>query len=525
MFRQAGRAGLFPPPWVRSRRPAGFSRTWDRLIVLANRAPYRHEHAPDGRVTLTRTASGLVTALEPLVAACSGTWVAHAAGSADTLVGDPRDLQEIPPADPRYRVRYVPLEAEQHRGFYYGFANEALWPLCHSVSVAAVFRVSDFRHYEAANARFVDAVAQEAGGDAPVVLVQDYHFALAPRRLRKLLPASTVISFWHIPWPNVRVFRTCPWYRELLTGLLGSDVIGFQTNEHAENFIDCVRTLLRANVDAHRNITYCRHTTRVGVYPVGVEWDNAVMRATPSAEVCRAEVLRYFDLRQDVYLGIGIDRLDYTKGIREKFLAIERALEQYPALRGRLSFVQVAEPSRDCLPVYRDERARIREATARINGRFGTTSYTPIRLLETHHDASELSRFYRAADVCYVGSLDDGMNLVAKEFVRARADERGVLLLSEFTGAAEQLRTAVLVNPFDIDSSAAALANACTMSQAEQCARMRLLRANVRAFDACWWADRLLTDAEASRDGSSARSAAEVAPSPYAGAAEAAVGA
>jgi trehalose 6-phosphate synthase len=492
---RSGREGLLPHLPLESRGATAISRARDRVIVLANRAPYRHEYAPDGRVMLTRAASGLVTALEPLVAACAGTWVAHVSGSADDCPAAQRTLS----AEAPYRLRYVRLDPDQHRGYYYGFANEALWPLCHAVSVAPVFRASDFRDYDAANARFAAVVAHEAAGGSPLVLVQDYHFGLAPRYLRKLLPSSTIAGFWHIPWPHPRLFRTCPWHRELLTGVLGNDLVGFQTEEHAANFVECVRSLLRADVDAHRSISYCRHTTHVGVYPVGVDADAARVWATPAAAVCRARVLHDFDLPQTSYIGLGIDRLDYTKGIQEKFLTIERLLETCPSLRGRFAFIQIAEPSRDCLPAYREERARIRETTARVNGRYGTTSYTPIRLLEAHHDADEVYRLYRAADVCYVGSLDDGMNLVAKEFVAARNDERGVLVLSEFTGAARQLRTALLINPFAIDETAATLAKAVTMPEAEQRGRMRLLRANVRTCDAGWWAGRFLADAYATR--------------------------
>ncbi len=505
MFRRSRRDAGLPLLQVNA-RPVGLSPAWDRLIVLANRAPYRHEHSGDGRVTLTRTASGLVTALEPLVVACSGTWVAHASGSADSFVADARGRIEVPRDQPRYRVRYVPLEPDQHRGFYYGFANEALWPLCHAVAVPPVFRSPDYRHYEAANARFAHAVADEATNSSPLVMVQDYHFALAPRRIRQLLPESGVVSFWHIPWPRVRRFRTCPWHRELLSGMLGSDIIGFQSAQHAANFVECVRTLPGAEVDTDQTITFCNHTTRVGVYPVGVDWDGEAMRMAPAPGICREQILRDFDLPEGIYLGIGIDRLDYTKGLYEKFLTIERTLEDYPLLRGRLTFIQVAEPSRECLPAYRCERARLRDVAARVNERFGTTSYTPIRLLETHYDAADVYRMYRAADLCYVGSLDDGMNLVAKEFVHSRNDERGVLILSEFAGAAEQLRTAVLVNPSAIDESAAALAGACGMSEVEQCARMQLMRAKVRAFDSNWWARRLLADAQAAR---TARAAGE----------------
>ena len=510
MFGQSGRQGLLPRSRKDSRWRFEIPKEWDRIVVLANRAPYRHEQTPAGRITQTRTASGLVTALEPLVDACGGVWVAHGEEN-DHLAGDGRGALDVPAANPRYRIRYVALDPEQHHGFYYGFANEALWPLCHLVHVPAVFRAHDFQHYEAANSRFVGAVAEEAGPGSSLILVQDYHFALAPRRLRKLLPANTVVHFWHVPWPHPRAFRTCPWHRELLDGMLGSDVIGFQTVEDARNFTDSVSSLLHADVDGQHTIRYRGHSTRVAAFPVGIDCDNAIARATPPAPACRAEVLRQFDLPDHVWLGVGVDRLDYTKGLSQKFLAIERALELHPELRRRFAFIQVAEPSRQCLPAYRDARAALHEITARINRRFGTTSHTPIRLLEAHHDAGDIYRLYRAADLCYVGSLHDGMNLVAKEFAFARNDERGVLILSEFAGAAQQLRTAVLVNPYAIDAAAEAIARACTMPAAEQSARMRLLRANVRTFDARWWAERVLSGAWETRHASSARSSESIA--------------
>jgi len=489
MFGQARRQGLLPRPLVDSRWPFGVPRAWDRLVVLANRSPYRHESAPNGHITQTRSTSGVISAIEPLVDACSGVWIARGA-SDDDRGGD------VPVDSARCRVRYMLLDADEHQGFYNGFAQDALWPLCHSVNVPAVFRSGDFQHYEAVNSRFAAAAVQESGPGMPLVLVHGYHFGLAPRRVRKRLPAATIVAFWHIPWPHFRAFKTCPWHRELLDGLLGSDIVGFQTHEDAGNFIECARTLLRADGSEHQ-ISYRGHETRVGVYPLGIEWNNAVARATPPTRACRAQVLRDFDLPDDVWLGIGVDRLDYTKGLNEKFLAIERALEIHPELRRRFAFVQVAEQSYECLPAYRDARARLRETTGRINGRFGSTRHTPIRLMECRCDPAEVYRLYRAADLCFVGSLHDGMNLVAKEFVAARDDERGVLLLSEFAGAAQQLRTALQINPYAIDATADALAVACTMPATEQAARMRLLRANVRASDTRWWCTRLLEDVSA----------------------------
>ena len=480
----------------RSRASLDMSNAWERIIVLANRAPFTHQHSGAGRVILKRSASGLVTALEPLVGACSGTWVAHGVGNADTACADDRGGLDVPPANPRYRLRYVWLADREHRGYYYGFANEGLWPLCHAVHVQPVFRSTDFRMYQLANARFVAAVCEEAEGTSPLVLVQDYHFALTPRILRNRLPMTTVVAFWHIPWPYPRVFKTCPWAQEVLDGLLGSDIVGFQTREDCANFLDTIESTLPAGIDRRENVvTFRGHSTQVHAYPVGVEWANAYVRATPAAKACRERVCRDLQLPAGVRLGVGIDRLDYTKGINEKFLAIERLLEILPEFRGRFVFVQIAEPSRECLPAYRTARAQLVETAERVNKRFGTDICRPIVLLEAHHEPADVYRLYRAADFCYVGSLHDGMNLVAKEFVAARDDERGVLVISQFTGAAQQLGAALRVNPYAVDESAGVLARALCMPDAEQSKRMRLMRHIVEKFDTHWWADRLLHDA------------------------------
>ena len=466
-----------------------------RVLVVANRAPFCHDRGADDGIIVKQTASGLVTALQPLLAAYHGTWVAHGSGSADTLVVDGRDGLDVDSDTGAYRLRYVWLSEKEHRGYYYGFANEGLWPLCHSVGVSPVFRERDFRMYRKANERFAAAAAAESATAPPIVLVQDYHFALAPRAIRHRVPESTIASFWHIPWPCPRRFAECRWARELLDGLLGSDIVGFQTNADCRNFLRTVALLLDSEVNlATRTVAYRGHSTIVRAYPVGVDWNSGVVRSTPPPETCREQVCRDLQLPPTVRLAIGIDRLDYTKGINEKFLAVERLLEMNPELRGRFVFVQVAEPSRDSLPAYRATRAQLVETSHRVNGRFGTSSYEPIRLLEAHHSPAEVYRLYRAAELCYVGSLHDGMNLVAKEFVCARDDERGVLVLSRFAGAATQLDAALLVDPYAVDESMSALRRALTMPVAEQSARMRRLRINVARFNAAWWAQQMIGD-------------------------------
>ncbi|HKE83360.1 MAG TPA: trehalose-6-phosphate synthase [Vicinamibacterales bacterium] len=470
---------------------------WDRVIVLANRAPVRHEHSGDGVITIRRSASGVTTALEPIVDACQGTWIAHANGDADMAAAQQGNGLAVTLPDQRYRLRYVRLSDEQYEGYYYGFANQGLWPLSHAVPVKPVFRPDDYAMYRKANRQFSSAVVEEAAGGSALVLVQDYHFALAPRILRRRLTrGSTIVSFWHIPWPDPRGFSTCPWAAHLLDGLLASDILGFQTQGDRDNFLDAASTMLDADVLCSNDVVIYRdHPTCVRVYPVGVEWNNPIVRATPSVESCRAEIIQTHQLPADVRLGVGIDRLDYTKGINEKFLAIERLLARHPEIRERFTFIQVAEPSRERLPEYRATRAQIEETARRINTRFRIRDHQPIRLLDTHHEPADVYRLYRAADFCHVGSLDDGMNLVAKEFVCARNDERGVLVLSQHAGAARQLRAAVLIDPYAIDAAAEALASALAMPASEQEHRMQLLRANVASFDAHWWGGQLLDSA------------------------------
>jgi len=486
---------------VFSRESTGVAATadisqWNRLIVLANRAPLTYERDTDGSNRTKPSGGGLVTAIEPLMKQYGGIWVAHGDGSNDaTLVVDSSRLT-VPPASPHYRLRYVSVPREEYRGYYYGFANEGLWPLCHSLNVRPRFRASDFRMYTAANSRFVWAVAAEAAGSVPLVLVQDYHFALAPRLLRLRLPKSTIVSFWHIPWPTAREFRTCPWARDLVLGLIASDIVGVQTADDCTNFLDSVGSTIDAEIDSRRHLVMWRgHVARIRSYPVGVSWANETVSATDPVSVCRERVLRDLQLPAGVRLCVGIDRLDYTKGINDKFLAVERLLETNPDLRGRFVLIQVAEPSRDCLPAYQSARTQIRETKNRVNAHFATRECEPIVLIERHHAPDEVYRLYRAADVCYVGSLRDGMNLVAKEFVCARADHRGVLVLSQFAGAARQLRSALKVNPYAVAQTASVLADALNMSDIEQGARMRELRASVARYDAHWWAHQLIHDA------------------------------
>jgi len=468
----------------------------DEVLIVSNREPYIHTRRTDNVIEIQRPASGLVTALEPIVRATSGTWIAHGAGTADRDTVDKHDHVMVPPDHPAYRIRRVWLSQEEEQGYYFGFANEGLWPLCHIAHTRPTFRTQDWEHYRNVNQRFADIVADEARSEDPIILVQDYHFALLPRMVRERLPRATIITFWHIPWPNPEAFGILPWREEVLEGMLGSSILGFHTQFHCNNFFDTVDRFLEARVDRETfTISYGGNPTEVRRYPISIEWPPAALQLQAPVTECRHKVRSRFGVASEVKLGVGVDRLDYTKGILERFLAIERLFELEPRWVGQFSFVQVAAPSRSSIDEYQNLEARVRGLAARINERFGRPGYEPIILRIEHHDAAQVYELYRAAEVCYVSSLHDGMNLVAKEFVAARDDEQGVLILSQFTGAARELAESLIVNPYDIEQSAAAMHIALTMSPEEQRARMRSMRNLVQEFNVYRWAGRMLLDA------------------------------
>ena len=469
----------------------------DQVIVVSNREPYIHVHAKDGRIVVKRPASGLVTAVEPVMRACSGTWIAHGSGDADREVVDAHDRVAVPPGHDDYQLRRLWLSAEEEQGYYFGFANEGLWPLCHVAHVRPVFRESDWEAYKAVNQRFADAVVAEARSEDPIVLVQDYHFALLPAMVREKLPNATILTFWHIPWPNPESFGICPWRREILQGMLGSTILGFHTRFHCKNFIETVDRFLEARIEhEHSTISFQEDETLVEAYPISIEWpSDETIASWPSVADARRVVRERLGLPQEVTLAVGVDRFDYTKGILERLNAVERLLEKHPEWIERFVFVQVAAPTRSALEEYRTFQERVERLTLRINQRFGRGGYQPVVLLAQHHDSDAVNELFRAADMCIVTSLHDGMNLVSKEFVAARDDQQGVLILSRFAGAAREMTEALIVNPYHVEETADALHRAATMPAAEQRARMASLRATVREFNVFRWAGRMLTDA------------------------------
>jgi trehalose-6-phosphate synthase len=467
----------------------------DEVLIVSNREPYIHNRR-DERIDVQVPASGVVTALEPIMRACSGVWIAHGNGSADREVVDARSHVRVPPDDPAYEIRRIWMTAEEEEGYYYGFANEGLWPLCHLAHVRPVFRSSDWNHYKAINERFAMTIVEEAKTDNPVVLIQDYHLALVPKMVRDRLPHSTIITFWHIPWPNPESYAICPWHQDILEGLLGSSILGFHTRFHGSNFIKTVDRSLETRIDWDSStISYGGKLTAVNHYPISIEWPSPMFLEQPPVPDCRTRVREIHGLPQAHWVGVGVERLDYTKGILERFLAVERLLELQPEWIGKFSFLQLAAPSRSKIDEYQHLTQQVTALADRINRRFGQGSYQPIRLMIRHHGPQEIAMHYRAADFCVVSSLHDGMNLVAKEFVAARDDEQGVLILSQFTGAATELAEALVVNPYNIDQCAAAMQVALTMPGTEQRARMRSMRGIVQEFNVYRWAGRMLMDA------------------------------
>ncbi|MDP2340425.1 MAG: trehalose-6-phosphate synthase [Deltaproteobacteria bacterium] len=468
----------------------------ERIVVLANREPYIHHKNDDGSVAVLHPASGLVTALEPVLRACSGVWVAHGGGSADRETADRHSRLGVPPGQPLYTLRRVWLNRVEEQGYYYGFANEGLWALCHLAHTRPIFRSEDWTQFEAVNRKFADAACEEVESDDPIILVQDYHLALAPRMIRERLPRATILTFWHCPWPSAERFSICPYAEQVIRGLLGSSIVGFHTQSHCNNFMDVVDRKLEARVDREQiAIVQDRRPTLVRPYPISIPWPNNWVESAPPVDECRRSVLADLGLGADVLLGVGVDRLDYTKGIEERLQAVERLLEREPSMCGRFVFVQLAAPSRTAIAAYQALDMRVEAEARRINTRFGTDRYQPIILRRSHHEPPDVFRYMRAANVCYVSSLHDGMNLVAKEFIAARTDERGVLVLSEFAGAARELTEALIVNPYDLDAAARALATAVQMTVEEQQDRMRSMRALVAEFNVYRWAGKMLVDA------------------------------
>lgn len=460
----------------------------DRLfIVVSNREPYIHTMSGD-EIKWSRPVSGLTEALDPVMRASGGTWVAQGTGDADRKVVDAHDRVAVPPDNPEYTLRRVWLTKEEVAGFYLGFANEALWPLCHVTFTPPAFREDWWDTYKKVNRIFADAVTQEIAGRKAVVLVQDYHFALLSNYIKEQNPDLTVGQFWHIPWPTYEVFRTCPWQEEILIGMLGNDLMGFHTRSFCNNFIESVERSLEARTDRERSaIIRQGNTTVVQPFPISVDFDSLSEQAgTEVVEREMKKLRRRYNL-EGKYIGIGMDRMDYTKGIPERLQALDKFLEDNPGYLGKVVFIQAGMPSRTQIDTYKQIGRRINKLMKSINDKYGTDSWKPVIPMTRQLSHETLSALRRMATFCVVSSLHDGMNLVAKEFISARIDGDGVLILSQFTGAAAELYDALLINPYAISEFAGKIKEAIEMPEAERRRRMKNMREIVASNNIYRW--------------------------------------
>ena len=463
-----------------------------KLYLLSNREPYMHEKDGPG-IRCVVPAGGLVTALDPVMRVCDGLWIAHGSGDADRETVDGNNKLRVPPGEPAYTLKRVWLTKEEEDGYYYGFANEGLWPLCHITHNRPEFRLEDWNHYRKVNEKFADALLEEiAGEESPMILVQDYHLALLPSLIKEKRPDAKVAIFWHIPWPNPEAYGICPWHQEILQGMLGSDIIGFHIQFHCNNFLETVDRFLESKIDWERfSVTRGGHSTLIKPFPISVSFEEPDETTSSDDRPVKADLLRGIGVQAE-FLGVGVDRIDYTKGIPERFRAIERFFEKYPEFLERFTFVELGAPSRTHIKKYRDLMTEIEETVEKINWRFRTKTWRPIVFLKAHHTHKAIEPYYKVSELCMVTSLHDGMNLVAKEFVAARDDEDGVLILSQFAGASRELKDAVIVNPYDIEKMADAICLSLRMEPAERSERMRRMRTNVRVYNIYRWAGILI---------------------------------
>jgi trehalose 6-phosphate synthase len=465
-----------------------------QLCVVANREPYVHNHK-GSKIEVLLPASGLVTAVEPIVRACSGLWIGHGSGTADRETADETGKLLVPPGKPEYGLKRVWLTKKEEKGYYYGFSNEGLWPLCHIAHARPNFDADDYQAYRTVNQKFARAFIEEHQGTNPIALIQDYHFALLPQMIRAEKPDAILSLFWHIPWPNPEAFGICPWKKELLRGMLGSDLIGFHTQFHCNNFLDTVDRFLEARVDRERfSVTIQGHVCYVKPFSISVEWPSRHDIPLDQFVSERQELLSELNLPPNIQLGIGVDRVDYTKGIVERMRAVEKLLDHHPEMVGKFVFIQIGAPSRTHIKRYKDLNSEVQEVAEEINWKFSKAEVPPILLKLAHHESADINRYYRAADVCFVSSLHDGMNLVAKEYVSAHSDLGGALVLSTFAGASRELTEALLVNPYDVEECARALHHALTMPEAERRGRMERLRATVSEKNVYAWAGSFLAE-------------------------------
>ena len=463
------------------------------IFMVSNREPYIHTK-DGGKINYYFPASGMVTAIEPVMRSCGGVWIANGSGDADKLVVDRFDKIAVPPNEPRYTLKRIWLTEEEEAGYYYGFSNEGLWPLCHIAHNRPIFRKEDWEEYKRVNQKFADSILAEIKNqDRPIILIQDFHLSLVPRMIKAQRQGAVIGIFWHIPWPNPEAFSICPWKKEILDGMLGADLVGFHTQLHCNNFIETVGRELESMIDFERfTITRNSHVSHTKPFPISISFPNGFEKAKDEIDKDEKEKLLKSLGVKTKYIGLGIDRLDYTKGILERLKSVEIFLNKYTSYKSNFTFIQIAAPSRTKVKKYRDFAIEVEKEVERINSQFKIKDWKPIVLLAKHHNHTEIQKFYRTADFCLVTSLHDGMNLVAKEYVASRYDEKGVLILSQYTGASRELKDALIVNPYNGEQTADAIKEALEMKPYEQTKRMRDMRETIKNYNVYRWSAELL---------------------------------
>lgn len=462
------------------------------FVVTSNREPYIHKYGPEG-IECINPASGLTMALDPVLRASGGVWVAHGSGDADRKVVDEKGRVQVPPEDPKYTLRRLWLNKAEETGYYYGFSNETLWPLCHIVYTKPKFDEADWLHYKAVNEKFAKTILDEIGDRKAFVFIQDYHLTLVPKLLREANPDIKSALFWHIPWPNPEAFRINPWKEEILRGMLGADLLGFHIHYHADNFLNTVDQTLEVRVDkVGSSVVAGGRETLVRPFPISVDFDQIQKDAQdPEIERIISKLKKEYNLSAQ-FIGIGTDRIDYTKGIIERFNAVDKLLEKYPELIGKFTFIQGGVLSRIHVQKYKDLNDDINATVERINWKYSSDSWQPIVMVRRHFNPKELIALYRMADLCVVSSLHDGMNLVAKEYIAAAKPDKGMLILSLFTGASRELTDAILINPYAPERFAEALKTALEMPPEEKEKRMAKMKEQIAENNIYKWAGKII---------------------------------
>lgn len=468
----------------------------NRLLVIAsNREPYVHVYK-EGKIEYIRPIGGAVTALDPVMKVCRGTWVAHGSSSADKEVVNKKNEIKVPPENPKYTLKRIWLSKDEENGYYYGYSNKALWPLCHMTYTRPTFDDIDWAYYKIVNKKFADTILDVVKDKKAFVWIQDYHLMLLGKLLKTRNKNLMTAHFFHIPWPNPEAFRICPQKIDLLKGLLANDLLGFHIRYHCGNFMETVKSEMEARVDTEKtSITYGGHETLIRAFPISVDFKE-ISESADSKEMkgLIKKIKEEFSINDDVFTMIGLDRIDYTKGIIEKIQAVDRFFEKFPEYKRKVVFIQKGGLSRIHIGKYKELNDTLNNLVEEVNWKHSTEKWYPVHLVRRHMSRKEIIALYKIADACVVSPLHDGMNLVCKEYVAAKNDLSGVLILSQFTGASRELEDAIFVNPYDKEGFALAIKKAIELPDEKKAKRMRRLRSVVRENNIYKWAGKFLEE-------------------------------